>query len=76
MDYFSMFYVFCSLVVSLHQNFDSLLVAPDHPSRKKTDSYYINQNYLLRAHTSAHQGEKSPVIHLSLCLVGCYQMLS
>jgi phenylalanyl-tRNA synthetase alpha chain len=41
----------------MHQNFDSLLVAPDHPSRKKTDSYYVNQNYMLRAHTSAHQGE-------------------
>ena len=46
-----------SPVVNLHQNFDSLLVPRDHPSRKKSDSYYINQDTMLRAHTSAHQTE-------------------
>jgi len=44
-------------VVTIEQNYDSLLVPKDHPSRKKTDSYYLNQNYMLRAHTSAHQAE-------------------
>ena len=44
-------------VVSVHQNFDSLLVPEDHISRSKSDTYYINQNQLLRAHTSAHQEE-------------------
>jgi len=44
-----------SPVVSLHQNFDSLLVPCDHVSRNKSDSYYINKEYMLRAHTSAHQ---------------------
>lgn len=44
-----------SPVVSVEQNFDSLLIPLDHPSRKKTDSYYINSKYLLRPHTSAHQ---------------------
>jgi len=42
-------------VVSLYDNFDSLLVPKDHPSRKKSDSYYVNREYMLRAHTSAHQ---------------------
>jgi len=46
-----------SPIVSCQQNFDSLLVPQDHPSRKKSDSYYLNKNYMLRAHTSAHQTE-------------------
>ncbi|CAD8096809.1 unnamed protein product [Paramecium primaurelia] len=46
-----------SPIVSVKQNFDSLLVPPDHPSRKKSDTYYINENTLLRCHTSAHQVE-------------------
>ncbi|XP_069114103.1 phenylalanine--tRNA ligase, mitochondrial-like isoform X2 [Argopecten irradians] len=44
-----------SPVVTLYQNYDSLLVPVDHPSRSKTDSYYINSEYMLRAHTSSHQ---------------------
>ena len=46
-----------SPIVSIQQNFDSLLVPQDHPSRVKSDSYYLNKNYMLRAHTSAHQSE-------------------
>ena len=46
-----------SPVVNMHQNFDSLLVPLDHPSRKKSDSYYLNKQFMLRAHTSAHQAE-------------------
>ncbi|XP_005997007.1 phenylalanine--tRNA ligase, mitochondrial [Latimeria chalumnae] len=42
-------------VVTTEQNFDSLLIPPDHPSRKKGDNYYINCMHMLRAHTSAHQ---------------------
>lgn len=44
-------------VVTTYQNFDSLLVPSDHPSRKKSDTYYLNSNFLLRPHTSAHQNE-------------------
>ncbi|XP_042897285.1 probable phenylalanine--tRNA ligase, mitochondrial [Parasteatoda tepidariorum] len=44
-------------VVTIEQNFDSLLVPPGHPSRSKSDSYYLNSNFLLRPHTSAHQHE-------------------
>ena len=34
-------------VVSLQDNFDSLLVPADHPSRKKSDSYYVNRKGIL-----------------------------
>ncbi|XP_069687700.1 probable phenylalanine--tRNA ligase, mitochondrial isoform X1 [Periplaneta americana] len=44
-------------VVTVAQNFDSLLIPQDHPSRLKSDCYYINHDYLLRAHTTAHQSE-------------------
>uniref|UniRef100_A0A8C4WU32 phenylalanine--tRNA ligase n=1 Tax=Eptatretus burgeri TaxID=7764 RepID=A0A8C4WU32_EPTBU len=44
-------------VVTTQQNFDSLLVPPDHPSRHHGDSYYVNAKHMLRAHTSAHQRE-------------------
>eukprot|EP01117_Protostelium_nocturnum_P017714 TRINITY_DN7261_c0_g1_i1.p1 TRINITY_DN7261_c0_g1~~TRINITY_DN7261_c0_g1_i1.p1 ORF type:complete len:414 (-),score=131.27 TRINITY_DN7261_c0_g1_i1:145-1386(-) len=46
-----------SPIVSTHQCFDSLLVPPQHESRLPQNSYYINQNTMLRAHTSAHQTE-------------------
>lgn len=44
-------------VVSVDQNFNSLLIPEDHPSRSKSDCYYLNKDYLLRAHTTAHQTE-------------------
>lgn len=46
-----------SPVVTVEQNFDNLLIAPDHPSRARSDCYYINRSYLLRAHTTAHQAD-------------------
>ncbi|KAG7222960.1 hypothetical protein INR49_029182, partial [Caranx melampygus] len=46
-----------SPVVTVEQNFDSLLIPPNHPSRKRGDNYYLNRNTMLRAHTSAHQRE-------------------
>lgn len=42
-------------VVSVSENFDSLLTPDDHISRSATDAYYINKDHLLRGHTSAHQ---------------------
>ncbi|XP_036113451.1 phenylalanine--tRNA ligase, mitochondrial isoform X4 [Molossus molossus] len=44
-----------SPVVTTWQNFDSLLIPADHPSRKKGDNYYLNRTHMLRGHTSAHQ---------------------
>nr|XP_019050428.1 phenylalanine-tRNA ligase [Kwoniella bestiolae CBS 10118]OCF29358.1 phenylalanine-tRNA ligase [Kwoniella bestiolae CBS 10118] len=46
-----------SAVVSVHQNFDELGFPPDHPGRSLTDSYYLNRDYMLRTHTSAHEVE-------------------
>ncbi|VDK27935.1 unnamed protein product [Gongylonema pulchrum] len=42
-------------VVSVFENFDSLLVPWDHVSRSDLDTYYVNKDHCLRAHTSAHQ---------------------
>ncbi|CAK9794681.1 Probable phenylalanine--tRNA ligase, mitochondrial [Anthophora quadrimaculata] len=46
-----------SPIVTVEQNFDSLLVPKNHSSRNKTDCYYINGDTLLRAHMTAHQTE-------------------
>ncbi len=43
--------------VSTESNFDSLLIPQDHPSRSRSDTYYVDQNSVLRTHTSAHQVE-------------------
>jgi phenylalanyl-tRNA synthetase alpha chain len=32
-----------------------LLIPSDHISRKRSDTYYINESQLLRTHTSAYQ---------------------
>ena len=42
-------------VVTVEQNFDSLLVPKDHVARSSKDNYYINSRHVLRSHTSAHQ---------------------
>ncbi|KAJ1527922.1 hypothetical protein ONE63_007856 [Megalurothrips usitatus] len=44
-------------IVTTHQNFDALLVPRNHVSRQKSDSYYLNSKYMLRAHTTAHQSD-------------------
>ncbi|CAG5096278.1 Oidioi.mRNA.OKI2018_I69.XSR.g14546.t1.cds [Oikopleura dioica] len=46
-----------SPIVTVEQNFDSVLIPKEHVSRDKKDNYYINEELLLRAHTSAHQVE-------------------
>lgn len=38
-----------------HKNFDRLLIPPTHPARSTSDTYYFDENTLLRTHTSAHQ---------------------
>lgn len=44
-------------VVTKFENFDSLGFPEDHPGRSKSDTYYVNENHLLRTHTSAHEME-------------------
>jgi phenylalanyl-tRNA synthetase alpha chain len=42
-------------LVSVQQNFDQVLVPPDHVSRSPNDTYYVDSATVLRCHTSAHQ---------------------
>src|SRR5271156_3346761 len=42
-------------VVTATDNFDGLGFPADHPGRSRTDTYYLNENHVLRTHTSAHQ---------------------
>eukprot|EP00285_Hemiselmis_virescens_P016275 CAMPEP_0173389046 /NCGR_PEP_ID=MMETSP1356-20130122/11208_1 /TAXON_ID=77927 ORGANISM="Hemiselmis virescens, Strain PCC157" /NCGR_SAMPLE_ID=MMETSP1356 /ASSEMBLY_ACC=CAM_ASM_000847 /LENGTH=407 /DNA_ID=CAMNT_0014346097 /DNA_START=9 /DNA_END=1231 /DNA_ORIENTATION=+ len=44
-------------ITTTHACFDTLLIPPDHQSRKPSDTYYIDEKTLLRTHTSAHQTE-------------------
>ncbi|XP_078447232.1 phenylalanyl-tRNA synthetase class IIc family protein [Wolffia australiana] len=44
-------------IVSTTANFDDVLVPADHVSRSYNDTYYVNENTVLRCHTSAHQAE-------------------
>lgn len=43
--------------VTTYQNFDILGFPQDHVGRSKSDTYYLNKDYLLRTHTSAHENE-------------------
>ncbi|QMU29752.1 PheS-related mystery ligase SrmL [Adhaeribacter radiodurans] len=56
-EYFPGFTCFDTLseVVTLAENFDSLLISANHPARAVTDTYYVDANHVLRTHTSAHQ---------------------
>ncbi len=42
-------------LVNTKNCFDDLLVKADHVSRRPSDTYYLNDELLLRTHTSAHQ---------------------
>jgi phenylalanyl-tRNA synthetase alpha chain len=46
---------FLSPIVSVENNFDLLRIPKDHPSRRKSDTYYWGDTSVLRTHTSAHQ---------------------
>lgn len=46
-----------SPVVKIEENFDKLLIPKDHPARSLSDTYYKDENHVLRTHTSAHQNE-------------------
>lgn len=43
--------------VSIEDNFDKLLIPKDHPARQKSDTFYLNEEIVLRTQTSAHQNE-------------------
>ncbi|MGE4289156.1 MAG: hypothetical protein AB7E36_10725 [Salinivirgaceae bacterium] len=56
-QYFKDFVIFDHLneVVSVTDNFDDLLIPKGHPARSMNDTYYVDENHVLRTHTSAHQ---------------------
>lgn len=41
-------------LVTAHDNFDALRVPKEHPSRRATDTYYLNDDWVIRTHTTAH----------------------
>ena len=56
--------------VSIEDNFDKLLIPKDHVARSKSDTYYVNENTVLRTHTSAHQNELLSLGHDSFIVIG------
>lgn len=44
-----------SPIVSVEDNFDKLLVPFDHPSRNPSDTFYLQNNRVMRTHMTAHQ---------------------
>lgn len=40
-------------IVTVEQCFDLLNMPKDHPARKETDTYYLNDSHILRTHTTA-----------------------
>ena len=57
-------------VVSVYQNFDSLLTPHDHVSRSKNDTYYMSCDKVLRTHTSAHQRDLIAEKHQAFLVAG------
>lgn len=63
-----------SPIVSVESNFDDLLFPKDHVGRSKSDTFYFNENTLLRTHTSAHQNEYLKQGLSNFLIVGdCYR---
>ena len=56
--------------VSITDNFDKLLIPATHPSRSKSDTYYVNEQTVLRTHTSAHQNELLAKGYTNFLVVG------
>jgi len=43
-------------VVSIKKNFDDLLISEEHPARLATDTYYVDNNNVLRTHMTCNVG--------------------
>lgn len=59
-----------SPVVTLRQNFDSLLTPLDHVSRAPTDTFYVDDEHLLRCHMTAHQADLLAAGHSAFLMAG------
>lgn len=61
-------------VVTVQANFDDLLIPEDHPSRSLKDTFYTDEDHVLRTHTSAHQTENLRAGHKQFLVLGdCYR---
>ena len=56
--------------VSTEDNFDKLLLSKDHPARSKSDTYYVNEDFVLRTHTTAHQNNLLKEGYTNFLVVG------
>ncbi len=59
-----------SPVVTTKQNFDELLIPKGHPSRKRSDTYYISEDLLLRTHATAHEKQLFEAGHEAFIIFG------
>lgn len=66
-----------SPIVRVEQNFDQILIPREHPSRRliiikgrKSDTFYISEELILRTQTSAHQIELLAQGAKSFCVLG------
>ena len=57
-------------IVTTKQCFDDLLIPKDHPGRAPTDTYYVDENTVLRTHTSSHQSDHLKEGHNAFLVVG------
>jgi phenylalanyl-tRNA synthetase alpha chain len=57
-------------VVSTKDNFDLLLIPKDHPARSLSDTYYVQEDKVLRTHTSAHQNQLMSTGHRKFLVTG------
>lgn len=57
-------------VVTVRQNFDDLLTPGDHVSRQPTDTFYLDNDRLLRCHMTAHQTTLIREGHAAFLMVG------
>jgi phenylalanyl-tRNA synthetase alpha chain len=71
-SYFDGFEKFDKLseVVTIENNFDDLLIPSDHPSRSMNDTYYVDENHVLRTQTSSHQNELMKQGHTTFVVTG------
>lgn len=59
-----------SPIVPISNNFDLLRIPADHPSRRTSDTYYSDDQHVLRTHTSAHQVDLLRNGHYSFLVCG------
>lgn len=57
-------------LVTVAQNFDALNVPWNHPSRKPSDTYYLNNQHLLRTHMTANEPEFIKMGHRAFVICG------